>query len=523
MALVGGALAATPGAGPAPPNIVFVIADDMSWEHLGAYGNEEVDTPNIDRLAAEGVVFENAFVSTPSCTPSRAAILTGRNGFELAEGASLWGYLPARFQTYTELLEAAGYRTGLSGKGWAPGFLIDREINPAGRPYNQIRNNPYSHLFEKVGVSDIDYAANFEAFLATTESEAPFCFWVGTFEPHRGYTDGLAAALGKRSDGVTVPPFLPDNETVREDISEYYAEIEHIDRQVGGILDVLKRQGMQEKTIVVFTSDNGMPFPRAKATLYDHGTRVPLIAWWGGNMDGGRRILDPVSLTDIAPTFLELAGAETPASMSGSSLAPLLAASASGRMDSERDAVYLYRERHGFHADSHGVSYPSRAVRTLDFLLIWNPYPDAVPTPDIDGGPAKSFMEEHAGQYPRLHELSFGKRAEFELYDVGKDRYQLTNLADVEAHADVLQRLKTDLFAYLESRRDPRVAGDAESLLYAPYFGLLFEDGLLQWSPEQQGQELSFDERRELLRKAYSMKGEDAFFAEMIRRQQGTL
>ena len=116
--------------GAATPNVVFIITDDMSWAHMGAYGNDEIDTPNLDRLAGEGVIFENAFVSTPSCTPSRASILTGRNGFELEEGASLWGYLPAKFPTYTELLAEQGYRVGATGKGWAPGFLIDRDVNP---------------------------------------------------------------------------------------------------------------------------------------------------------------------------------------------------------------------------------------------------------------------------------------------------------------------------------------------------------------------------------------------------------
>ena len=502
------------------PNIVFVIADDMSWAHVGAYGSDEVNTPNIDRLARQGAVFENAFVSTPSCTPSRASVLTGRNGFELAEGATLWGYLPTTFPTYTELLAENGYRIGATGKGWAPGFLIDRDLNPAGQPYNGIRSNPYGDLFDEMGISDIDYAANFESFLDTADESQPFCFWMGIFEPHRGYTEGFAASRGKDAATVTVPAFLPDAAAVRADISEYYAEIEHLDAHVGRVVETLTRRGLQENTIIVVTSDNGMPFPRAKATLYDYGTRMPLIVWWGANIDGGRRIDELVSLTDIAPTFLEIAGVAEPAEMSGQSLLPLLTSPEPAQ--GAREAVYMYRERHGFNRGSNGLSYPSRAVRTKDFLLIWNAAPEAIPR-DVDGGPANSFMLEHAEEYPALYALSFGKRDEFELYDVRTDTFQMHNLAGDDAYAAVLERLRRQLFAYLESRQDPRMHGDSEKFRYAPYFGVAFEEGLLQWTPEQQGQELSFDERRELLRKAYSMLDEDEFFREMIRRQAGRL
>ena len=511
---------ALPGLGRAQPNIVLIVTDDLSWSHLGAYGSDELDTPNIDRLAGQGVVFENAFVSTPSCTPSRASILTGRNGFELEEGATLWGYLPAEFPTYTERLAQAGYRVGATGKGWAPGFLIDRDLNPAGRPYNEIRAEPYDDRFDEWQMSDIDYAANFESFLEAADDSRPFCFWMGTFEPHRGYTEGLAVAQGKDLAAVTVPEFMPDTAAVRADIGEYYAEIEHVDRHVGRVLEVLERHGLQDDTVIVFTSDNGMPFPRAKATLYDYGTHMPLIVWWGENIDGGRRIAELVSLTDIAPTFLDIAGVAAPTEMSGHSLLPLLISPRPP--EAARDAVYMYRERHGFYLGSNGASYPSRAVRTDRYLLIWNAAPDAIPS-DVDGGPAKSFMEEHAEDYPLLYELSFGKRGEFELYDVRADAFQMHDLARDESYAPVVERLKSQLFAYLESRGDPRILGDPASFRYAPYFGVVFQEGLLQWTPEQQGRELSFDERRELLRRAYSMLDEDEFFQEMIERQEGRL
>ena len=526
--------------GAAPPNIVFIITDDMSWAHMGAYGSDEVDTPNLDRLAREGAIFENAFVSAPSCTPSRASILTGRNGFELEEGATLWGYLPAKFPTYTELLAEHGYRVGATGKGWAPGFLIDRDVNPAGQPYNRIRVKPFGDRFESLAMSDIDYTANFEAFLDSTEADRPFSFWMGTYEPHRGYTPGVAAARGKDTAVATVPAFLPDVPAVRADINEYYAEIEHVDDHVGRVMEVLNRRGLRDNTIVVFTSDNGMPFPRAKATLYDYGTRMPLIVWWGDNIDGGQfggqldgrpggqlggqrrgqRIGELVSHTDIAPTFLEIAGVEAPAEMTGRSLVPLLTTGEPAQ--DFRDAVYMYRERHGFYPGTGGRSFPSRAIRTQDYLLIWNARTDAH-IRDVDGGPTKSYMEENAEALASLYDLSFGTRDEYELYDVRADAYQMRNLAGDEAYADVFGGLRSQLFGYLESRADPRMLGHAASFLYAPYFGVVFRPELLQWTPEQQGQEFTFEERRDLLRKAYSAIGEIEFYQRMIAGQAGRL
>ena len=506
--------------GEAPPNIVFIITDDMSWAHMGAYGSDEVDTPNLDRLAGEGAIFEYAFVSTPSCTPSRASILTGRNGFELEEGATLWGYLPAKFPTYTELLAERGYRVGATGKGWAPGFLIDRDVNPAGQPYNRIRNKPFGDRFESLAMSDIDYAANFEAFLDSAEADRPFVFWIGTYEPHRGYTPGVAAARGKDTAVATVPAFLPDVPAVREDINEYYAEIEHVDDHVGRVMEVLNRRGLQNDTLVVFTSDNGMPFPRAKATLYDYGTHMPLIVWWGDNIAGGQRIDEFASHTDIAPTFLEVAGVEATPEMTGRSFLPLLTTGEPAQ--AFRDAVYMYRERHGFYPGTGGMSFPSRAIRTQDYLLIWNARPDALPS-DVDGGPTKTYMEENAEDPASLYALSFGTRDEYELYDVRADEFQMNNLVGDEAYAEVFEGLRSQLFTYLEARGDPRILGNAGRFLYAPYFGVVFRPELLQWAPEQQGQELTFEERRDLLRKAYSMIGEIEFYQRMIAGQAGRL
>jgi uncharacterized sulfatase len=371
-------------------------------------------------------------------------------------------------------------------------------------------------------MSNIDYAANFESFLKTTNREQPFCFWMGTFEPHRGYTKGLASYKGTDCSRVTVPAFLPKSKEVNQDICEYYAEIEHIDDQVGELIQVLKRQDQLENTLIMVTSDNGMPFPRAKATLYDYGTRMPLIVWWGKKIKAGRRVTDLVSLTDIAPTFLETAGINKPWDMSGTSLLPILLSAESGQIDSSRNKVYMYRERHGFYPNSHGRTTPARAVRTNEYLLIWNFNSDSL-TRDVDGGPTKTFMDKHKAAYPELYDLSFAKRPEFELYNVKIDTFQLSNLAYDPDYAKVFTSLQLMLVDYLTERKDPRLTGDSDAFLYNPYFGIAFQEGLLKWTPEQQGQDLSFEERRKLLQKAYGMMGEIDFFKEMIKRQKGKL
>jgi uncharacterized sulfatase len=497
-----------------PPNILLIIADDLSWAHLGAYGCKNVNTPNIDRLASEGVLFSHAFVSTSSCTPSRASLLTGRNGFELEQGATLWGYLPEKFITYQDLFMASGFAVGATGKGWGPGFLMDRKTNPAGKLYNDIEYEPYKIQGENIWLSTIDYAANFEQFLKES-GDRPFCFWMGTHEPHRGYAPGLAEAEGMTNTGeISVPPFLPDDPAVKKDINDYLFEVRHIDRQVGELLTVLERHHKLDNTIIVFTSDNGMPFPRSKATLYDYGTRMPLIIWWGANIDGGREVNDLISLTDLAPTFLEASGLEVPKNMSGKSLLSVLRSDRSGRADTTRDKVFTYRQRHSW-CCAGGETFASRAVRTDDFLFIWNARPDIIPG-DVDGSPTKTLLIENKESFPETYHLSFGRRPEFELYDVRSDPYQVKNLARSPQHAFVADSLKQLLFDYLESRKDPIMSGNEDIFRLSPYFGFLFELRMLEWKKDRDGRRLSKEEIKGLLKTAYTKHGEEDIFEEMI-------
>lgn len=504
------------------PNIVFIIADDASWKHFGAYGTKGIHTPHLDRLAGEGLVFENAFVSASSCSPSRGAILTGRNGFELKEGATLWGYLPKEYPTYVELLQRVGYRTGSTGKGWGPGFDVGRKEHAAGKRYNTIRKTLFDGDLDPLAISNIDYPANFADFLNTTDTSQPFCFWLGTYEPHRAYTKGVAKALGTACAEVDIPDFLPDAPEVKADICEYWAEIEYIDQQVGQVFDILEKKGALDNTLILFASDNGMPFPRAKATLYDYGTHVPLIAWWGDHIEGGRRVEDMISYTDIAPTLLDAAGLGIPWQLSGQSFLRQLKSLKDGAVDNRRDRVFTYRERHVLYPDSKGYTTPARAIRTKEYLLIWNmeaPFPPR----DVDGGPTKSYMQDQQEQLQGLYEKTFATRPSYELYHIPSDPYQMKNLAEDPQYQDQLESLKKDLLDYLTKRNDPRLIQDDDPFRHNPYFGRLYTTGILRENPGFNWYKATAAQKKEVMRQAYERINELPLFEEMIQRQQGRI
>ena len=450
-----------------PPNILFVIADDWSWPHAGAYGDRVVQTPGFDRVAREGVLFHNAYVSSPSCTPSRAAILTGQWHWRLAEGANLYGPLPAEHPVYTDLLEAAGYHAGYIDKGWAPGELGERTRNPAGPQYD-----------------------SFDAFLAERPPNAPFVFWFGSHDPHRVYDTGIGARSGIPLDDIEVPAIFPDSPEVRGDIADYYWEVQRMDGRVIEMMRRLESLGELDNTIIVYTSDNGMPFPRAKSNLYDMGTRVPLAIRWPERVPSDREVTDFVSLTDLAPTFLEAAGLPVPDVMTGRSLIPLLTAEAAGQVDPARTHTFFGKERHVPSQESpDGGGYPMRGIRTADFLYIRNFEPDRWPsgTPnferaffypawyaDIDNGPTKIYMYENRRKDPhheRLFHLAFDRRPGEELYDLKNDPDQLHNVAADPAYAAARRSLWDRLMGELQRTGDRRVQGQGDFFDLQPYTG----------------------------------------------------
>mgnify|MGYP001573229754 CR=1 FL=1 len=318
-----------------------------------------------------------------------------------------------------------------------------------------------------------DYAANFEDFLQDRPAGAPFFFWLGATEPHRVYEQGVGARWGKRASAVTVPAYWPDTPEIRSDLLDYAHEIEWFDAQLVRVLARLEQLGELDNTLVVVTSDNGMPFPRAKVNLYDPGVRMPLAIRWPREIPAGRVVDDLVSHLDFAPTFLEVAGVPVPARLTGRSLLPVLRSNGAGRIDRARDAAFTALERHTW-CRPDGATYPIRAIRTHDFLYIRNFEPERWPTGgpdfissnktphgDVDGAPIKAFMEDPANQrrFPREFALNFGKRPLEELYDVRTDPDQVRNLAADPAHRATCEKLWAQLRAYLVQTGDSRIEG----------------------------------------------------------------
>jgi len=456
----------TPGTA-GKPNILFAIADDWGFPHASCLGDPVVKTPAFDRVAREGVLFRNAYVSAPSCTPCRGSILTGQWFWRLEGAANLWSVFPDKFTTYPEILERAGYVTGYMVKGWGPGKTETPGRNPCGPRYK-----------------------NFKEFLEKRPRGKPFCFWLGSKDPHRPYDPGSGARSGMDLDKIRLFPCFPDNRLVRSDVADYYFEVQRFDRLVGSALKALEEEGILENTFVVVTGDHNMPFPRCKANLYDTGTRVPLAVRYPKAIPAGRVVEDFVCLPDFAPTFLALAGIKPPASMTARSLLPLLFSNASGWVDPKRNFIVFGRERHCPAQEKPDMGgYPSRALRTRDFLYIRNFRPDRWPagTPDYrkaafpgmwygdcDNGPTKTYMIENRDKddYHRwLYELAFAKRPAEELYDLRTDPDQLINVAGAPGYEETKKKLSEKLMTYLKETGDPRALGKGDMFDRFPYLG----------------------------------------------------
>ena len=429
------------------PNILFLIADDWSYPHAGVYGDVTVRTPVFDMLSEHGALFENAFCSAPSCSPSRASILTSRYPHQLESAGNLWSVIPSKFPNWMSLLKNAGYHTGKSRKGWGPGDFKQGgyKNNPAGKNY-----------------------PDFRTFIEDRKNDQPFAYWFGSQDPHRSYETNSGSKTGMDLDQVEVPGFLPDVSCVRNDMLDYYFEVERFDRESGNIIELLKEKGMLQNTIIVMTSDNGMPFPRAKANLYDYGTRMPLAMYWKDHIEGGKKITEFVNFIDFGPTFLEAAGIEAPKEFQGSSILKLFASEKDSNL--LRDKVFLERERHA-NVRRGDLSYPSRAVRTKDFLYIKNFEKDRWPAGDpqvhqsvgqygdVDNSISKFLIMAMKGKPTDkdYFELTFGKRPTEELYSIEKDPFNLVNEAGNPEYKDILSKMREDLSDWMKATNDLRL------------------------------------------------------------------
>jgi len=503
------------------PNIVFCFADDWG-RYAGCLDkvdggrpslNQIIKTPNIDRMAGEGAIFRNAFVTAPSCTPCRSSLLSGQYFFRTHMGAILSG---ARWNsaipTYPLMLQDAGYHIGKMYKVWSPGSPADapyggqkNAFEKAGRTYNRFSSNATlmvkdGSTFEAAKAKLLGQVrANFTSFLDANKSGKPFCFWFGPTLTHRSFEKHSGANLWKiNPDDLKgkLPAFLPDVPEIRDDVADYMGEIQAWDAGVGEIIAELKARGQFDNTILIISGDHGMPgVPAGKCNLYDHGTNVALIVR-GPGVKAGRVIDDFVNLMDLAPTFLDIGHVATPAVMTGRSILPLLKSEQAGQIDPTRTWVVTGRERHVGIAREGNLPYPHRALRTKDFLYIRNFAPERWPMgspnftnradmpkleeiekvtfatfADMDASPTKAWIVNQFdnAQYKWNYDYAFAKRPAEELYDLAKDHDQMKNVAADPAYAEITKRLKSQLMDTLVKAEDPRVTGDGSTFDKPPF------------------------------------------------------
>lgn len=452
---------ALPAAESNPPNVLLFLGDNWAWPHASALGDRVVQTPVFDRIAQEGVLFQNSFCPVPSCSPTRSSLLTGRAAHQLEDAASLWSAFPKKWRVFTEDLQAGGYETAFCGKGWSPGNYLDHGWtgNPAGKQF-----------------------PDFEAFLASRDSKRPFFFWLGNTDTALNkWHFNPADWAGLHAGALTVPPMLPDVSEVRSTLLAYYSGVVQMDRAAGAAVAALEKLGLLENTVVIYTSDNGWQMPRGLANCYDTGSRVPLAVRWPKRFPAGHQTDSFVSLTDLAPTILEIAGLKPSHEMAGRSFVDLL----EGRPPSTpRDAVFLERERHA-NVRKGDLSYPVRGIRTRDFLYLRNLRPDRWPAGDpelywavgeygdVDPSPAKESILTHKDEptFKPFYDWSFGKRPEEELYDLRRDPHQLDNVAGQPAYAAAQHALRERLDRWMQDTADPRVNPTCDAWDKYPYFG----------------------------------------------------
>lgn len=427
-------VAATVGAADAPigkRNVILYIADDLGKNDAACYGNPYVKTPGIDALAKEGVRFTHAFCTTPSCSPSRSVILTGTHNHTTGQ----YGLAHAKHhfvsfddvKSLPNVLGEAGYRTVNAGK------------------YHTQPEVAY-HFQEYIKTSaPIDMAEQCRPLIEST-AQSPFFLCFCTTEPHRKFqrdgSDPIAPA------GIAVPPHLPDIPECKQDLSEYYMSIQRADSGLFRLMEILKAAGRWDDTLIVFVSDNGMPWPGAKTTLYEPGINLPCVIRDPRNERKGYTCDAMFSWVDVAPTILDYCGVQPPAKIQGrSAIAALKEEHPAGW-----DEVYC---SHTFHEVT--MYYPMRAVRTRKHKLIYNiahplPFPYAS---DLWGSKTwQATLERGLTSYGRRTIAAYQNRSKFELYDLENDPDEVRNLAGDPQHAELLAELQQRIRSFQERTGD---------------------------------------------------------------------
>jgi N-sulfoglucosamine sulfohydrolase len=442
------ALAAAPlaRAAAAKPNVIVLHCHDLG-QHLHCYGVDGVNSPNLDRFAAEGVLFENNFCTAPQCSPSRSSIFTGRYPHEtgvmgLTHADFAWDFHPGE-RHLGQILTDAGYATAGVGvlhetRSGAKRCGLADYVNAAAA--SQMADATIARLRAFAGAPD-----------------RPFYVQAGATEPHRlpnpdrvsdqGFLGGRLKPDTSR--GITVPPYLRDNESTRTELAELQGAVRHMDEQMGRVLAAVHELGLEQNTLVIFTTDHGIAMPRAKCSLYEPGMRTSfLLRYPRDGWRGGARRKEMVSNVDLVPTVLDLAGVPVPENVRGRSLAPLL----DGRSYTPRDRIFGEITYHDYYD-------PRRSVRTATHKLIVN-FSSAPAFMD----PSQSWRPRGDTVVPPNHALAY--HPPYELYDLAKDPWEQKDVAGDAAYAPVLQDLRGKLAEHMRSTKDPILNGAVTSPIH---------------------------------------------------------
>lgn len=438
------------------PNFVLLIADDLAWNDLSPYGHGSIMTPSLQRLAEGGMRFDQAFLTTSSCSPTRASLITGRYPHQ-TEAEQLHWPLPTEQTTFVEKLRERGYWTGAAGK-WHLGEAVrDRfdlvlEADESGFQLPAGEAAAAGNFSETASGDARSGCADWVRLMRERDREKPFFLWLAALDPHRPYEEAILQD-GARPEEVRLAPYHPDTPAVRADYAAYYDEITRLDRYVGLVLDELDRQKAAENTLVVFISDNGRPFPRDKTTIYDSGIRTPFLARWPSRIAPGSVCERLVSTVDLAKTFLSLAKIEKPGlSFEGTDLSPLF------EQPEKPLREYIFAEKNW-----HDYEDRARAVRNERYKYIRNDYPDLPLTPPADAVRSPTYVEmlrllEKDQLEPAQASLFVVPRPAEELYDTRLDPDELNNLAEDERFAPVLRAMRAALADWEEKTGDAKPA-----------------------------------------------------------------
>ena len=414
-----------------PPNFILFIADDVSWNDLGCYGNNYVNSPNIDRIASQGVRFDNLYLTTSSCSPSRISILSGRYPHNTG-AAELHTEPSIKLETMAGLLKDNGYYTAQAGK-WHMGNLmkLDFDIEQS----QSTENGPGG---EALWVST----------LKSRDKNKPFFFWFAAHDAHRAWDEHEFTGTHD-PEKLAVPPTLYDGPETRKDLAKYYDEIYRFDHYIGQVEKALKEEGVAENTILIIMADNGRPFPRDKTRLYDSGIKTPFIVKWPkGIVEVGVHCTKLVSAIDIAPTVLDLAGLPSAPTFQGRSFARLL----NNPFNSFRNFVFAEHNWHDHEAHE-------RMIRSENFLYILNSRPEFPNQGPVDAIQSPTFSELVNAKAqkiltPAQADVFLNPRPAFELYDVKNDPLQINNLAGLASYQDDLNKLNTMLSSWMVETGD---------------------------------------------------------------------